>query len=432
MPEFLQLSTPTEALETLLRTLPKRQLAMEVIETTQGLGRVTALNVGASHSLPEFKRSTMDGYAVCAHETFGASESLPGYLTLIGETPMGEVPAFSLMPNTCALIHTGGMLPDGADAVVALESTQKILKAHEKNNSIIGGIEIEISRAVAEGENVLNVGEDVIKDQIVLESGKRIRPVEIGGCKALGINQLRVVIKPKIGIISSGDEVISPTLNPRPGQVRDVNSYSLAAMVEQEGGEPILYGIVSDKLDAMKSIGSKALAECDAVVITAGSSASARDITAEAIAGLGNPGILVHGVNVRPGKPTILAVCNGKVVIGLPGNPVSALVIGGLFVVPVIHWLLGLKYLSLHPSVQAELSVNISSLAGREDWVGVKLVENENRSSGLARIRYLAEPVFGKSNLIFSLVAADGMVRIPPEANGLSAGEVVEVFLSLG
>jgi molybdopterin molybdotransferase len=289
--------------------------------------------------------------------------------------------------------------------------------------------EIEIVRAVAEGENVLKIGEDVAADQVVLTNGVRVRPAEIGGCMALGIIQLRVAIKPRIGIISSGDEVIPPEECPRLGQVRDINSYSLAGLVTQAGGEPILYGIVPDSLEMMKVVAAKALAECASVIITAGSSASARDMTAEAIASLGAPGILVHGVNVRPGKPTILAVCNGKAVIGLPGNPVSALVIAGLFVVPMIEKLLGLKVTRPRPSMLARLIVNVPSQAGREDWIAVKLIVNGKWKEGNGETRFLVEPVFGKSNLIFSLSAAEGLLRIQLDATGVGAGEIVEVVL---
>ncbi|MBE3120113.1 MAG: hypothetical protein IMZ50_15325, partial [Candidatus Atribacteria bacterium] len=440
MSEFLRLLPPTEALQTLLRALPDREPAAEMIDTTNALGRVTAADVRAPHPLPEFPRSTVDGYAVRARDTFGTSESLPGYLTLVGEVPMGDAPSFALTPGACALIHTGGMLPEGADAVVMLEYTQMVGRgdlhgrprvgtgtARDEHASPAPIHEIEISRAVAEGENGLRVGEDVAADQVVLAAGVRLRPAEIGGCMALGIIQMRVATKPKIGVLSSGDEVVPPGQSPRPGQVRDINSYSLAALVKEAGGEPALYGIVPDSLEAMKAAAARALTECDAVVITAGSSASARDTTAEAIAALGAPGVLVHGVNVHPGKPTILAVCDGKAMIGLPGNPVSALVIAGLFVVPVIEKLLGLKVLRPRPSVLARLTVNVPSQAGREDWVPVKLLVNGKWGMGNGEARYLAEPVFGKSNLIFSLAAADGLVRIPPDATGLSAGEMVEV-----
>jgi molybdopterin molybdotransferase len=287
--------------------------------------------------------------------------------------------------------------------------------------------EIEIMRAVAEGENVILEGEDVKEGQIVLPRGIRIRPVEVGGCMALGITQIRVAIKPKIGILSSGDEVVPPGQMPDPGQVRDVNSYTLSALVTEAGGEPVLYGVIQDRLEVMKERIGNALSECQAVVITAGSSASARDTTAEAIAAQGHPGVLVHGVNVRPGKPTILAVCNNKAVIGLPGNPVSAMVIAGLFVQPLIRRLVGMKVERPVAACLARLSVNVPSQAGREDWIPVKLLPSPDRDDPSES--WLAEPIFAKSNLIFSLVAADGLVCIPPDVTGLEAGAQVQVIL---
>jgi molybdopterin molybdotransferase len=244
---------------------------------------------------------------------------------------------------------------------------------------------------------------------------------------ALGITSLRVAKKAKIGLISTGDEVIEPSQRPRPGQVRDVNTYTLSALVEKAGGEAIRYGIVADKLEILKDAAAQALAECDMVIITAGSSASTRDMTAEVIQALGEPGVLVHGINTRPGKPTILGVCNGKAVIGLPGNPVSALVNGYLFVVPVIEKLLG-ALPRPQATVQARLTVNLPSQAGREDWWPVRLIRPE-RSGAQSKCEYQGEPIFGKSNLIFTLASADGLLRIHPDATGLSAGEMVEVIL---
>jgi molybdopterin molybdotransferase len=438
MTEFLKLASPNDALHILLEALPDRRFRTENIKTVDSLGRVTARNVRAPHPLPEFTRSAMDGYAVRARDTFGVSEAQPGYLSLVGEVPMGDAVSFKVTSGTCALIHTGGMLPEGADAVIMHEYTQIIQDYNESHGNTQHSVynkrdsensEIELVRAVAEGENILYGGEDVVEKQIVLSAGMRMRPAEIGGCMALGILELRVVTKPKIGIISSGDEVIYPGQKTRPGQIRDVNSYSLAALVTKAGGEPTMYGIVPDNLEMMKSIAAKAYDECEAVVITAGSSVSSRDTTAEAIASLGTPGVLVHGVNIRPGKPTILGVCGRKAVIGLPGNPVSALVIAELFVVPVIEKLQGLKLSRPRSLVFARLLVNIASQAGREDWIAVKIVENRKREIGKGDTHYLAEPVFGKSNLIFSFVKADGLVRIPPDATGICAGEMVEVVL---
>jgi molybdopterin molybdotransferase len=435
MPEFLTLLPPDAAREKLLSHLPtpepvsSPQGASESIDVASSLGRVTAEDVRAPQPLPDFRRSTVDGFAVHARDTYGAGDSLPAYLKLAGEVPMGDTPKSALEPGQCMTIHTGGMLPEGADAVVMLEYTQKT-KPSEGSETLGRLEEIEVLRAVAEGENVIAIGEDVSQGQVVQPKGSLMRPAEIGGLMALGIIQLRVSKKVRVGLISSGDEVIPPEQIPRPGQVRDVNSYTLGALVIQSGGEPVFYGIVGDTFDALKTTAAKALSECDAVIITAGSSASTRDMTADVIDQLGKPGVLVHGINTRPGKPTILGVCNGKAVIGLPGNPVSALVNGYMLVVPLIEHLLG-QTPRPKATVQARLTVNLPSQAGREDWWPVHLktpspVQGEGRGEGQ---NYLAEPIFGKSNLIFTLAAADGLLRIPPDATGLSAGEIVEVLL---
>ncbi len=344
---------------------------------------------------------------------------------------MGGAPAFELGAGQCALLHTGGMLPAGADSAVMLEHTQGA--STETPGRAVNSPdyqEIEVLRAIAEGENVIRIGEDVAQAQTVISSGSRLRPAEIGGLMALGITAVRVAKKVLVGLVSSGDEVIDPMQKPRPGQVRDVNAYSLASLVTKAGGEPVLYGIVRDQMSALKERAAAALQACDMVAITAGSSASTRDMTAEVIGLLGAPGVLVHGINTRPGKPTILGVCDGKPVIGLPGNPVSALVNGYLFIVPVIEKLLGLQPEPPRPSVLARLTINLPSQAGREDWIPVTLVplpSISGRRPGDAA--YSAEPVFGKSNLIFTLAAAAGLLRIPPDTTGLSAGELVEVML---
>jgi molybdopterin molybdotransferase len=418
MPEFLTLLPPDEAREVLLSHLSATLPGSELIKTSSSLGRVSAEDIRAPHPLPEFTRSTVDGYAVRARDTFGASDSQPAYLTLIGEIAMGEVPTFVLQAGQCGSIHTGGMLPDGADAVVMMEYTQTVRTK-----------EIEVFRAAAEGEGVIRVGEDVNRGNVILPNGRVIRPAEIGGLMALGITSLRVANKARVGILSSGDEVVEVEAQPRPGQVRDVNSHTLAALVANAGGEARLFGIVPDSFEALKETAGRALRECDLVVITAGSSASIRDMTADVIRSLGAPGVLVHGVNTRPGKPTILGVCNGKAVIGLPGNPVSALVNGYLFVLPVIEKLLGVLP-KPKATVMARLTVNLPSQAGREDWWPVKLHPSPSgRGVGGEGETLQAEPIFGKSNLIFTLAAADGLLRIPPDATGLSAGEIVEVVL---
>lgn len=409
MPEFLTLVPPDEALEIFLSHI-KPVILPETIPTGEALGRVLRNSILAPHPLPEFQRSTVDGYAVRAADTFGASESLPVYLQLVGEVPMGRRPSFDVRPGQCALIHTGGMLPQGTDAVVMVEYTQPAPSG-----------QMEVLRAVALNENLIQIGEDVSQGQEVIPTGKRLRPADIGGLMALGFTQVTVARRPRVGVLSSGDEVIPPSQTPEPGQVRDVNAYTLSSLVAEAGGESVLYGIVPDTLESMLTTVTQAKLECDLVVITAGSSASTRDLTSVVIAQLGPPGVLVHGVNIRPGKPTILAVCDQIAMVGLPGNPVSAMVIAGLFVVPAIQKMLGETNSRPKTKVPARLATNLSSQAGREEWVPVKLHQ------GAGELQ--AVPIFGKSNLIFTLSAADGLVRIPADATGLPAGSAVDVFI---
>ncbi len=410
MPEFLQLFPPADALALLRKHLPAIPRQGETILAMDAAGRVTAQPIIASEPLPAFSRSTVDGFAVRARDTFGASDSLPVYLSLAGEVPMGKSPSFVLQVQQAATIHTGGMLPEGCDSVVMLEHTQLSRPG-----------EVEILRAAAPGENILHAGEDAQIGDEVISAGRLLRPAEIGGLAALGILDVTVVPRPRVGILSSGDEVVPPEVQVSPGQVRDINSYTLSALVEAHGGAARRYGIIPDRLDAMREAMRRALQECSLVVVTAGSSASTRDLTAQVIAEMGQPGVLVHGVNVKPGKPTILGVCGGKAVIGLPGNPVSALVIARLFVVPVLEHLLGLSTSRPEAVIAARLSANVPSQAGREDYVPVKLVRDQ--------LQILAEPVFYKSNLIFNLASADGLLRIPADATGLSVGSQVEVIL---
>ena len=410
MPEFLTLLPPQAARAYWLKHIAavKKPLAIESVPTTQAMGRIVATPIIAPYPMPSFTRSAMDCYAVRAVDTYGASEGLPAYLHLVGEVKMGETPACDVETAECVLIHTGGMLPRGADAVVMLENSQLVLSA-----------EVEVFRPVAMGENVIFKGEDVQEAELVIQAGAPLRTVEIGGLMAFGMLSVPVYRRPVVGILSTGDEVVPPQAEILPGQVRDINTYTLSALVSKHGGEARSFGILSDKIEVVYQAALTAWQECDLVAITAGSSASARDLTAEVIQRLGEPGVLVHGINLRPGKPTILALCNGKPVIGLPGNPISALVVAGLFLVPAIQTLLGVNKELPKPYVQARLTTNLASQAGREEWVAVRLLASPEG--------YLAEPVFGKSNLIFTLTRADGLICIPPEVTGLNAGELVEV-----
>ena len=410
MPEFLKLVTPEKALDILFRAVSPK-IKVETVQSQFASGRILAEDIESPQDLPDFRRSTVDGYAVQSQNSHGASDTLPVYLKLIGEVPMGEAPEFNINDQECGLIHTGGMLPSGSDAVVMLEDTQ----------SLDSG-EIEIFHSAAKGENVIEVGEDIKKGELIFPRGTLLRPPEIGGLLGLGIIEVKVSIPPVFGILSSGDEIIHPGEMPGPGEVRDINSYTLGALINEVGGEAIHYGIISDSRKDMLEAVKKARNECDHLIVTAGSSASARDITVEILDEMGNPGVLVHGISIKPGKPTIFAVSGDQILIGLPGNPVSALVIAMVLVKPIIQACLGYTEIRPFPTVTAELSANISSQAGREDWIPVRIIKD---SRGVD----IAEPVFGKSNLIFVLARSDGLIKIPAPSTGLEAGSVVDVRL---
>ena len=421
MTGFLRLLPPDEARSLLFSNIFTPIDESELTQTSQALHRVNAADVIAPHALPEFARSTVDGYALKARDTFGASASLPAYLRLVGEVGMGSAPHVAVESGQCALIHTGGMLPTGADAVAMLENTQFSPPPGDPSTR---PQEVEVLKPVAPGENMISIGEDVKAGQIVIPRGARLRAQELGGLMALGLTSVRVVRRPQVALISSGDEIVDPRTTPLPGQVRDVNATSLSALISDCGGDVVFLGTVRDEAGRAEAVARQALPACDMLLITAGSSASTRDLTAGAIAALGAPGVLVHGVNIRPGKPTILAACEGKAVIGLPGNPVSAFVVARLFVVPAIERLLGLPVNGPRAVVAARLTANLASQTGREDWWPVRLQEAPSRPR-----EWLADPVFGRSNLIFNLVGAHGLIRIAAEKSGLGAGELVEVGL---
>lgn len=420
MPEFFNVLPPDDARELLFRHLTA-VLPAETIATQQANGRVLATAVTAPHVLPQFRRSTMDGYAVRAADTFGASESLPAFLQVVGEVPMGQPAAVVLGVGQAAIVHTGGMIPETADAVVQIEQTQTISGERLSVNGYRVPFEIEVLRAVAVGQNVLQVGEDVHLGMEILPAGHSLRPQDVGGLLALGLTAVSVVCRPRVGILATGDEVIAPEETAVPGQIRDINSYTVAGLVEQAGGVPILGGIIPDNFAALATAAANLLAETDMLVMSAGSSVSVRDMTVQVIDGLGQPGVLLHGVATRPGKPTIVAAVGHKPVLGLPGNPVSAMIQFDMFGVPAIYRLQGVRTMPRRGLVWARLGQNIASESGREDYVPARL---QDSADGL-----LAIPVFGKSNLIYTLVNADGLIKIPLNKGGLLAGEWVEVRL---
>jgi molybdopterin molybdotransferase len=406
--ELFSLHTPDDAWAKLRAQWHPAQKSQR-IATADALGCTLAERIIARDDVPSFRRATVDGYAVRASDTHGASPGLPALLRVHGEAPMGALVTISAGEGGCVLVHTGGMLPPDADAVVMVEHTQ-----------VADDVHIEVMRPVATGDNVLHIGEDIARGAVAYEAGAQLRAHDIGALMALGVTEIDVAAPPRVAIVSTGDEVVAPDQTPGPGQVRDVNSYALAALAQAHGATATRMGIVPDRRDALEIALRQAQQAADIVVVSAGSSVSARDMSVDVIDGLGRPGVLVHGITVKPGKPAIVALCDGVPVFGLPGNPASALVVAELFVVPAIRALFGANA-PMPRTVRARLARNVPSSTGRLDIVPVNL---EQRDDGL-----WAVPVFGKSNLIYTLVRADGRITIALNANGVREGEWVDVVL---
>ena len=409
MPEFFNVLPPSEALEVLLSRLQARPRT-ERIPTALATGRVLRTAVVSPEDLPAWPRATMDGYSVRARDTFGATEGLPAYLEVVGEVPMGQEPRVSVGPGQAARAFTGGLLARDADAVVMVEHTQAVDDGT-----------IEVLRPVAPGENVVQPGEDVRRGEEVLPAGHLLRPQDVGALLALGITTVEVAQRPRVAVISTGDELVPPEESPGPGRIRDVNTYTVTALVEAAGGRVSRTWLLPDDFQAQRRAASEALETADLLVFSAGSSVSARDMTAQVIAGLGSPGVLVHGISIRPGKPTIVGLVEGRPVFGLPGNPVSAMVVFDLLVRPTLYRLAGCPTPPEPPTTSARLARDVPSATGREDYVPVRLADGPDGP--------VADPVFGKSNLIFTLVRSQGLVRVPLDRSGLYAGEEVPVRL---
>ncbi len=382
----------------------------ETIPVCDAFSRILARDLIAPKDMPGFRRATMDGYAVVASSTFGASESSPAWFDIVGTILMGDIPDFGLSPGQAAKISTGGMLPKGADSVVMVEHTE-----------LIDDLSVEIYKSVAPLQHVIDASEDFSKKDTVLSKGTLIRPQEEGLAAGLGFARIEAYKIPRVGIISTGDEIIPIEEEPTPGKIRDINSYTLAGFIREAHAIPVRYGIVKDDLAALKAAVEKALEETDMVLISGGSSVGTRDFTVDALSSLPDTKILVHGMSVSPGKPTILAKAGKKPVWGLPGQVVSAMVILKIVIIPFLNMLKGLGQEDRTIRIPAKLSRNVSSTQGRRDFIRVLLEKKDNQ--------LLAKPVLGKSGLIRTMIHADGLLEIGDHVEGLEKGTLVDIIL---
>ncbi len=384
----------------------------ECVPLSEALDRILAEPVSSRENIPPHPRSVMDGFAVSAADTFGASESMPCYLQITGNVAMGEMPEGRISKGCCFRIATGGFLPAGADAVIMHEHTVPVDETM-----------IEIIKAGGSGTNIIGIGEDIREGEEALSAGHMLRPHDLGLLAALGMDLVKVYKKIRVGILSTGDEIIPHTEAPAPGKIRNINSIALAGLVQRAGGSVQDYGIVSDQKEIFFPTMQKAVAENDIVLFSGGSSVGVRDLGEQAVEALGPPGILVHGVKLKPGKPVLIGLSGNTPVFGLPGHPVSALVCFDMFVKPTIEKISGAASSedTARASVSAILARNINSAAGRLDLVRVRLHKNANS--------FIAEPVRGRSGAISTLSRAHGYFLIDEESQGVSQDSTIEVYL---
>lgn len=410
--DFLDCVSFAQARQIIENAISKKVMLAEYVDLSNSLSRVCAVDNAAQDNLPGFDRSTVDGFAVNSPDTFGAGEGIPAILEIVGEVGMGQAAGMQLQAGQAVGIATGGMLPAGADAVAMLEHTEQ-----PDSSSIM------VKKPVAPGENVVTRDEDVKAGQTIIKKARRITPADIGLLAACGCSRIAVRKRPKAVVISTGDELVDIKCNCKPGQVRDINSYSLTAALWELGCEVISLGIVKDNYESIVSALRQSIEQGDVVIVSGGSSVGTKDHTVKAIGELGEPGVLFHGVATKPGKPTIFGVVNGVPIFGLPGHPTAALMTFSHFVKFAIRLLLG-QTIEQNILLPAKITRSMASMPGRDDFIMVKLKRNNGE--------YLAEPILGKSGLIRTITEADGIVHIPSDSSGLYAGSTVEVRIITG
>jgi molybdopterin molybdotransferase len=383
------------------------ELGYEKVNIMQSVSRICFEDIKAECNIPEFKRSTVDGFAVCSRDVQGASDAIPSMLDLKGEILMGKVPPTDIAWGECLYIPTGGMLPKGADSVVMVEYSHKL-----DDSTIM------IYSPVAIGDNVIQAGEDISAEDIVIKKGAKLRPYEIGVLASIGISEVTVYKTPRVAIISTGDEVVPCDVKPNLGEVRDINTYLLWSLLLEDGIQPVSYGIIRDDYELLKATVDKAFEECDLVLISGGSSVGKKDQTLKVISAYEDGEVLVHGIAVKPGKPTIIGKHKEKIIFGLPGHPLACSIVYKILVKNYIHNLM--SYTDEDYGTSAIMSINYHKAKGREEYLPVEIEKTHSK--------LIAKPVFGKSGIITAFSKAWGYVKIEKNVEGLKEGQTVEVY----
>jgi len=407
---FRKLVSVDEAKKIFAKNFTPRPVGPELVSLSQAYNRILATDVVSSLNIPPFNRSTVDGYAVKAADTFGTEEDRPIALQLAGKVNVGEAPKVRVEKNTTVEIVTGAPIPEGADAAVMIEHTE------QKDKTIL------IREPVSIGENVMKAGSDIRKGETVLTKGTVLSPYEVGVLAAIGLARVEVYKRPRVAIFSTGAEVTEPGKPLTTGKIFDINAYALSAAVTECGGEPLNMGIIQDETKTMKTAFKKALTIADIVVTSGGVSVGPTDIIPKVLDLQGKPGVIIYGIAIKPGKPTTIAVVNGKPVLSLPGHPASSLLIFHLFVRPVLVRMAGKKE-ETPLTVNAVSSEKLFPSRGRRTHVTVTLKRDK---SG----RIVASPVpTGLSGAITTLAKADGFTVIHENQQFIEKGQTVKVKL---
>lgn len=384
------------------------KVGIEEVSISAAVDRICAVNCYTPVNLPEFNRSTVDGYAVICQDVMGASDSLPAFLECISEVGMGENTQLVVRKGQAVYVPTGGMIPTGADGVVMIEYVQK-----PDDHTLL------IHKAIAPGENITFAGDDLRTGDLIISGGRKITAYDIGLLAAVGLGTVKVYKKPLFAVISTGDEIIDISETQKLGQIRDINGYVLSSLIKQLGGEVIRKTIVEDDFDRLQNELGKAIEMADIILISGGSSVGTRDYTKNVIESFKGGQLLIHGVAVKPGKPTIIGKVNSKLIFGLPGHPASALIIFNIFVKNYFHKIMNKVTNPLQ--VIATLESNVHSSPGKETYQMVQLVRDQ--------LNWKAIPLYGKSGMMTLLSKASGYIRITDEKEGLMRGTQVEVNL---
>lgn len=406
--KFLKAYEPEKIREMMKEHFSTIEIETEMVHIGHAQDRYSAKDIMSSVNIPDFNKSTVDGYALMSTDTSGASESMPVFLDISGEVFMGSEADTEVLENTCVYVPTGGMLPKGADAVVMIEYTEKL-----------DDDTVAVNMTMHPGENIIYIGEDISLEDIIIEKGRKITAFDTGALSAIGVSEIEVLKKPRAVIISSGDEIRKPEEEIKPGQVRDINSFVVGSLIEKYGGQVIHKTIVNDDEGNLIREVAKWIEKTDILIISGGSSAGIKDVTAEVLDSFGEPGVFVHGAAVKPGKPTIISRAGNTALIGLPGHPGSSSIIFTIFGKELFKLLLN-KEETIDLYVEAELTYNLAGAPGKETYIMGTL--------GYKNGKYLFNPLIKKSAAISQLSKSQGYVIIKSGTEGIKKGSTVKVY----